>query len=305
MLGLGLAASSAAPVFLPKDDWQKLYSKVSPEVVDLQPFMGKGETVELAQSYVERLNSAFNTLRAQIEDYRPDAIIVVGADRGEMFSRINIPTFSIYTGKEAPAAQGVLDLPETIKGTVTIPCDSGLANVLLDGLVSREFEMSWGSEFKPVGNKGNYLSHSIAAPIQRLVPKLNIPIIPLFINVYSPPLPSAQRCWDLGLAIREAMAERPEKIAILASGGLSYDPAARWVDEPFDRWILDNLQGGKPEKLKRLFTFDSENLRGPTGEIRAWITVAATSQSKAKVVDYIPARQTKTGLAFAYWPPTR
>ncbi len=299
MLGLGLAASNTPPLFLPKESWEKVYKNVSAEVVDLQPFMGKNESMEHIQGHIDRAKAAYAALAKQLEDYRPDALIIVGADHGEMFSRINTPTFSIFTGPEVVAADGYSGLPESVKGTFNIKCDPALATFLLDGLVQREFELSWGTEFKPVG--GSHVSHMISGPLRSLVPKLNIPIIPLFINAYSPPLPSAARCWDLGIAIRETLSERPERIAIFASGGLSYDPAARWVDEPFDRWVMDSLQGGKAEKLKRLFTFDSENLRGPTGEIRAWVTVAAATQKKAKVVDYFPVRQAKTGAGFASW----
>ena len=299
MLGLGLAASNTPAIFLPKEHWEKVYKNVSPEVVDLQPFMGKDESVEKIDATLARYRAAFDGLRRQIEEYRPEALIIVGSDRSEMFTRINTPTFSIFTGPEVTAADGISAAPETVKGTYKIRCDGTLATAILDGLVQKEFEMSWGSEFKPVG--GSVVSHMVSAPYKALVPNMNIPVVPLFINAYSPPLPPASRCWDLGVTLREILAERPERVAILASGGLSYDVAGRWVDEPFDRWILDSLQSGKAEKLKRLFTFDSENLRGPTGEIRSWITVAAAAGGKARVVDYIPSRQAKTGAAFAYW----
>ena len=77
---------------------------------------------------------------------------------------------------------------------------------------------------------------------------------------------------------------------------------ARWVDEPFDRWIIDILSRGKVADLKKLFKVDSENFRSYTGAIRTWITVAAACSRPAKVLDYIPARHAKTGVCFAYWP---
>lgn len=73
--------------------------------------------------------------------------------------------------------------------------------------------------------------------------------------------------------------------------------------QAFDRWTIENLASGKIEEIKKLFRIDSENLRGLTGEIRSWITVAAACQRAANIIDYIPARQAKTGLCFAYWPP--
>ena len=96
-------------------------------------------------------------------------------------------------------------------------------------------------------------------------------------------------------------------MAILGSGGLSHDPRgprAGWVDEPLDRWVLERLERGEGEALQHLFTFDSDTLRGGTGEIRSWIVVAgAFPAAGATVVDYLPARHAVTGLGFAYWPP--
>ena len=68
MLGLGLAASNTAAMFLPKEDWPKVYSKVEPGVVDQQPFVSKGETLELIQGYIDRINGAFGVLEKQIRD---------------------------------------------------------------------------------------------------------------------------------------------------------------------------------------------------------------------------------------------
>jgi protocatechuate 4,5-dioxygenase beta chain len=145
----------------------------------------------------------------------------------------------------------------------------------------------------------------VAHPVPTLIPRLDIPIVPIFMNEYFPPLPTAERCYNLGRALAQVLAERSERVAIYASGGLSHDPSgprAGWIDEPLDRWFLERLERNDGEAIQHLFTFDSDTLRGGTGEIRAWITVAGTMQRRATVVDYIRAHHSKVGLAFAYWP---
>jgi protocatechuate 4,5-dioxygenase beta chain len=72
-----------------------------------------------------------------------------------------------------------------------------------------------------------------------------------------------------------------------------------------DHWFLERLERNDLEALNHLFTFDSDNLRAGTGEIRAWISVAAAMNRPAKVVDYIPAHCTLTGCGFAYWEPVK
>jgi protocatechuate 4,5-dioxygenase beta chain len=78
------------------------------------------------------------------------------------------------------------------------------------------------------------------------------------------------------------------------------DPAERVAR----RADLDDLAQGDLEALTHLFTFDSDNLRSGTGEVRAWISVAAAMKRPAAVVDYVPAHCTQTGCGFVYWPET-
>jgi protocatechuate 4,5-dioxygenase beta chain len=75
-----------------------------------------------------------------------------------------------------------------------------------------------------------------------------------------------------------------------------------WIDKALDHWILERIERNDIEALKHLVTFDSDNLRAGTGEVRAWIAVAAAMKRPAKVLEYVPAHSTVTGCGFAYWP---
>ena len=100
----------------------------------------------------------------------------------------------------------------------------------------------------------------------------------------------------------------PRRIAVYGSGGLSHDPGgprAGWIDEPLDRWFLDQISAGNGRATRAMYGFDSMTMRGGTGEMRAWITVAGAMEaenSRATVVDYIAAHHAVTGCAWAYWP---
>ena len=133
-----------------------------------------------------------------------------------------------------------------------------------------------------------------------------ISLVCVFVNEYFPPLPSVARCARLGETIAAALHDRPERIAIYASGGLSHCPGmynAGWIDRPLDWWILDRLARNDVGALEHLFTFDSDNLRSGTGEVRAWINVAAAMKRPAQVVDHVPAHCTQTGCGCVCWPP--
>ena len=64
-------------------------------------------------------------------------------------------------------------------------------------------------------------------------------------------------------------ADRPERIAIYGSGGMSHDPdgpRAGWIDQPLDNWVFERIERNRSEELTRLFSFDSDTLRGGTGD---------------------------------------
>ena len=81
-----------------------------------------------------------------------------------------------------------------------------------------------------------------------------------------------------------------------------------WIDQALDKWVMNHLASGTAKELSSLWQVDSMTMRGGTGEIRAWITVAGameTMGSKAPIVDYCPHLELQTGVSFAYWLPSR
>ncbi len=304
-VGLGLASSHAPAMFEPQERWDAIYDHIPDYTKESQPHAAKLETPEVIQGFIDRIDASFDVLRRQVEAYRPDALLVIGDDQGDMFNKSFNPTFFLYTGEEYWGLGGTSYRPMEERQRLEFRCHAPLARYLLDGLVAKGFDMSAGDTFQPLGRPDVGVSHMVSYPVPRLTPALDIPVVPLFINEYFPPLPSAQRCLELGQALGELLADRPERIALYASGGLSHDPVgprAGWIDEPLDRWFLERLERNETEPMKHLFTFESDTFHGGTGEIRAWITVAGAMQRPATVVEYIRAHHSKVGLGFAYWP---
>jgi hypothetical protein len=306
MLGLGLATSHAPSMFRNLEHWGPIH-RVLTEGVPQPPEIG-AETAEVLQSYIDRIDRGFNSLRAQIEAYNPDAILVIGDDQAEVFTEAHMPAFCLFTCAEVHGSINIslINEPEE-ENHIVLPCHSELALYLLDQLTRQGFEISESKELKPLGKPKRGMGHAFTRPVAKVTPKLNVPIMPLHVNAYFPPMPSALRCFELGRSIAQALHGRPERVAIMASGGLSHDPRgprAGWIDAPLDRWVLRRLEEGDGKALCHLFEFDSNTLRGGTGEIRSWIVVAgAFSDVPATIVDYIPAHHAVTGLGFAYWSP--
>jgi len=306
-LGLGLATSHAPSMFAKAEDWPKLHQVLTPGVP--QPPALQLETGEVLAGYVDRIQRNLATLRAQLEAYQPDALIIVGDDQTEVFSKAFVPAFALFVGEEVAGTTnlGLLGQPLD-QGHITLKCDAELSRSLLASLVARGFDFAYLEELCPMGRPAAGLGHAFMRPSNVLgVAERHIPTVIMFVNAYHKPLPSAKRCLELGQALSEILASRPERIAILGSGGLSHDPRgprAGWIDEPLDHWFLDRLADADLPPLEHLFGFESATLSGGTGEIRSWLAVAgAFAGVRAKVVDYIPAYHSVTGLGFAYWQP--
>jgi hypothetical protein len=310
MLGLGLASSHAPGMWRRAEDWPKVVNRLSPEARTHLPFTARQEIErpDLIAEYIERFKTAFATLRAQVQAYKPDALIMIGDDQGDMFDLANNPTFAVYTGSEPIWGVSVHDPIDTLpeqRTRITFPTHSELATYILKGLVKKGFDMASVGKFEPRGNPQRGVSHMVSNLVPEVDPQHEIPLVCLFMNEYFPPLPTAERCAQLGRALTDILADRPERIAIYASGGLSHFPGefnAGWIDTALDDWILERLAQNELEALNHLFTFDSINLRSGTGEVRAWISVAAAMNRPARVVEYVPAHCTLTGCGFAYWP---
>ena len=304
MLGLGLATSHAPSMFRGIEHWAPIHRVLTGGVP--QPPQIESETPEVLRDYFDRINKGFEALRKQVEAYRPDALLVVGDDQGEVFTEANMPAFGLFTCGEVHGSVNISLIDEREdENHITLRCHSELACYLLHELACKGFEIAESKELKPLGKPARGIGHAFTRPVVKVIPNLDIPIIPFHVNAYFAPMPTARRCYELGQSIAHALGGRPEKVAIMASGGLSHDPRgprAGWIDTALDRWTLEKLRSGDAESLCHLFEFDSDTLRGGTGEIRSWIVVAgACGGAPATIVDYIPAHHAVTGLGFAYW----
>lgn len=311
MLGMGMASSHAPMMFQKAPYWPRVVERIPAEAREHLPHSARVElaTPAIIDGHIQRIEAAFATLREQLRAYRPDVLIMIGDDQGDMFDDANNPTFSIYTGEEplwGRSARDAYDVRPPERTRLVFRQHPELARHLLRGLIKRGFDVANLGRFDPRGNPARGVSHMVSNLVPEVDPGLEIPLVCVFMNEYFPPLPSAARCARFGEAIADALRDRPERIAIYASGGLSHYPGmfnAGWIDQPLDHWILERLERNDLAALEHLFTFDSDTMRSGTGEVRAWISVAAAMRRPAKVVEYVPAHCTQTGCGFVYWPP--
>ena len=148
---------------------------------------------------------------------KPDVILFFGADHVETFSVTCVPSFAIVAGNRAIAKFAGREH--------NLPIHREMAEDILNKLVvDHNFDMAYSEDAE--------LGHAFSIPFEYVIGKRDIPVIPFFTNVYVPPLPTPRRCEALGKAIAEIVKGRKERVAIVASGGMSHFPGTNKYTAP-------------------------------------------------------------------------
>lgn len=175
------------------------------------------QTVHLDRA--ERFRDALGTARAYLAAAAPDAVILIGSNHFRGFWLDLIPSFTIGVGECIASGES-----GTPKGPQ--PVHAPLARHLADSLVlGFGFDVAFSARLQ--------IDHGQSHAIQYLLSGLDIPIVPIVVNVFAPPLPALARCDALGGAIRAIVRSFPEplRVAVIGSGGLSHRlPWPDWRD---------------------------------------------------------------------------
>lgn len=187
---------------------------------------------------------------------RPDVLVMVGSDHFHQFFHDNYPTFLIGKQPRYDATfyneEREFSIPKYL-----LEGHEELSGFMLQGLLDRGFDFSVSHELK--------IDHSIICPIITTRPDADLPIVPIYTNIFAPPLPSPKRFWDLGRAIREIIDEYPsdQRIAAVGSGHLSLELGGprqfgeTGPDPEFDRQAIEWLSTGDIEAILENVTHES------------------------------------------------
>jgi 2,3-dihydroxyphenylpropionate 1,2-dioxygenase len=207
------------------------------------------------------------------DDTKPDAVIVIGSDHLETFFLSAVPTFALIGGERVKAAFA--------GRSYDLPCHP-MSEGLIEHLVASGFDMVYSQDA--------VLGHAFAAPFEWVMEKRDIPVVAMFVNTYLPPLPTARRCAALGEAIASYVGTRPERVAMIASGGLSHYPGTWKYPQPaydFDRWAIAHMERGNTEAILSLTNRQIDEV-GNT-EILSWaVMMGAIGAQRGELLTYQP-----------------
>ena len=217
--------------------------------------------------------AAMRELGKTLDETKPDAVIVIGSDHLETFFLSAVPTFAIVGGEKSKAAFA--------RRTYALPIHP-FAEELLDKVVNAGFDLTYSQDAE--------LGHAFAAVYEWVLEGRAIPVIPIFVNTYLPPLPSARRCAQLGATLRDIIASSPYRIAIVASGGMSHYPGAWKYPQPaydFDWWAIAQMERGHNDVLLKLTSEELDEV-GNT-EMLPWMALfGAIGNQPGELLTYQP-----------------
>lgn len=268
-------------------------------------------TEEVYRQKAAASQRALDRLALDIKSAKLDALIVFGDDQRELFAPANTPAILIYCGNTIAKHRHTLPGPppprfltdaidrhfgEAMTG---LPIATTLAGHLVDYFLDNHFDPAVSLGLPDGIGEG----HAFAFIHTRLMDAgAPIPLVPIMINTYYPPnQPRAERCFEYGEAVREAVEGLDDdlRVGVVASGGLSHF----WVDVGLDTAVLEAI---RTHDIATLLSIPRSKLESGTSEILNWIALyGATRHLKQKWSEYIPGFRTEagtgTGLAFGTW----
>jgi len=247
-------------------------------------------------------------LQDALAEAAPDVLVVFGDDQAEIFPHDFRPALMVHFGEtvrnmpdlftrapyEAGRKAGWAYGPER----ATIPVHSELGEHVVDHLIEAGFDVATSRKL----DNDMGLGHAFGFMFGRIMNGKTVPMVPVILNtLYPPNQPTAGRCYELGQAVRQAIADWPSdaRVAIAGSGGLSHFV----IDEEIDQQFIAALRSKKAEDFARL---PRERLESGTGELRSWTAAAgALEELELDFMEYYPCYRSPAGtgvaMGFALW----
>jgi protocatechuate 4,5-dioxygenase beta chain len=257
-----------------------------------------GVAIDLGKTgepYWQPVFGGYEASRAWMKANPPDVIFLVYNDHANAFSLELIPTFAIGCAEEyKPADEGW--------GPRPVPVVKGhpeFAAHIAQSVIQDDFDLT-------IVNRMD-VDHGLTVPLSMLCGQpaaWPCPVIPFAVNVVQYPVPSGRRCWQLGRAIRRAIAsyDEPLNVHIWGTGGMSHQlqgPRAGLINREFDNAFLDRLIAD-PEGLSKMPHVDYVREAGSEGiELVMWLIArGAMDDGPPRVVHrfyHVPASNTAVG----------
>lgn len=208
---------------------------------------------------VARIRTTMEGIGEELRALEPDAVVVIANDHLQNFMLHCVPGFTIHRGPSVSGSFGGRDFAWSV--------DSDLSTDLVRSMQDQGFD--------PAVSLNAPIGYEFGIPLTFLGFPPETPLIPIYINSYVPPQPSADRCYAIGRAIASAAAALEKRLVVVASGGLSHYPGTDLYSTPdlrTDEFLLERMSAGN---LRVLLELGDDGLdRTGNVEARSWLILA-------------------------------
>ena len=227
------------------------------------PFYYRASTSAGAERppFADEWVAKIEAFRATLTRAEPDVLLMVGSDHFHQLWLDNMPQFLV--GK-APVFDANWYNEEREFGLprMRLPGEEALAaHILRDGL-DAGFDLAFSNELR--------IDHSVTCPIITLRPQADLPVVPVYTNIFAPPMPRPERFVALGRTLRQLVESWPadKRVAIIGTGHLSLELGGprqfgpHGPDPEFDRKAVEWIADGDVEGCLAEVTLDSLHAPG-------------------------------------------
>jgi aromatic ring-opening dioxygenase catalytic subunit (LigB family) len=188
---------------------------------------------------VARLSAGYERMARDIAAANPDVMIVTADCHFQSFST---GAFVVGSGETHTGSMAFFKRPDL---DLTVQGDPAYAHAIVDAMRAEGLEVEESTRID--------LDHGLIVPLRMLLPRPDIPIIPIITQPARGFSPFGARAF--GEVLRTVVGSAGRRVAMLATGGLSHwlDPGKfGHVDEEFDTYVLEMLRAGKGIELGNL-----------------------------------------------------
>jgi hypothetical protein len=299
-----------------------------PEAMRLE--FGDDDGLTASIQHRQRLIDGFRKLRAEIDAFKPDFLLIWGDDQYENFKEDIIPPFCVLAWDELEC-QPLLSRKKNPWGE---PPDkvfryegcSQQGRYLAGKLLEQGIDMAYA--YKPLHEEG--LGHAFVNTLLFLDydrTGLDYPVLPFQVNCYGsrvirnhggaeeyaafpdPPGPSPKRCMEVGAATVRALRDAPWRVAMIASSSWSHaflTEKTSWLhpDMDADRARFEEFRNADWEAWRRVSTAQIE--ASGDQEMLNWMCLAGAMEELRRtpeIVDWVESWTNNSNKCLALFKP--
>jgi hypothetical protein len=348
---MGLGLSHYPGPLVPVEHWPRMLERnvkvgrIPPDVfaardqwpAAMRQEWGTDSGVSAAHEHRRRLSAGFRDLRRQLDDFKPDFVLIWGDDQYENFKLDCIPSFCVYIFDDMPVlpfhkaggpfltSENAWGLPEDTE--IVVRGHRAASRALCGDLLSNGFDIAYAYETKaPRGLAHSFVYSILYLDHEAAGQGFPYPVLPFHVNCYgnqliktaakiesanntSPPAPSPRRCFDIGRATARFFADSQWRVALIASsswshGSLTTKHDRLYPDLEADRQRFSEIEDGRFHQWGDLKLSQIED--AGQHELLNWVCLAGAMTElgqKAETLELVETHVFNSSKCFAVFPP--